>query len=264
MRKTPFSTCFTHSKHQRQQAFPHQDWLVHSWTISGWVCSTNCTTCSLLHNVGTCVNLCVRAHVCVSSSAEALEGIDLGETTHKKPGTTVPESIHSFSESPARSVIVCWTLFIFFCASFTTTIRSSLTVINDWFNCCAIVRQHFMSTLVWAVKRLCVCVERDRERGLVFFPSCKQLLIPACVFSSRRRLGTTWGTQQESHSDYQQSEGQAHRWVLQKPTYCSTEAAVFIYFSPQASAGLHISFCIVKIPRVKCILGCKVSWISIL
>lgn len=30
--------------------------------------------------------------------AEALEGIDLGETTHKKPGNTVPESIHSFSE----------------------------------------------------------------------------------------------------------------------------------------------------------------------
>ncbi|KAG5838758.1 hypothetical protein ANANG_G00226970 [Anguilla anguilla] len=29
-------------------------------------------------------------------SVEALEGIDLGETTHKKPGTTVPESIHSF------------------------------------------------------------------------------------------------------------------------------------------------------------------------
>ncbi|TKS77145.1 Serine/threonine-protein kinase mTOR [Collichthys lucidus] len=27
---------------------------------------------------------------------KALEGIDLGETTHKKPGTTVPESIHSF------------------------------------------------------------------------------------------------------------------------------------------------------------------------
>lgn len=30
--------------------------------------------------------------------AEALEGIDLGETTHKKPGNTVPESIHSFSK----------------------------------------------------------------------------------------------------------------------------------------------------------------------
>lgn len=30
--------------------------------------------------------------------AEALDGIDLGETTHKKPGNTVPESIHSFSE----------------------------------------------------------------------------------------------------------------------------------------------------------------------
>lgn len=30
---------------------------------------------------------------------EVMEGIDLGETTHKKPGTTVPESIHSFSES---------------------------------------------------------------------------------------------------------------------------------------------------------------------
>ncbi|PWA15651.1 hypothetical protein CCH79_00020180, partial [Gambusia affinis] len=29
-------------------------------------------------------------------SVEALDGIDLGETTHKKPGTTVPESIHSF------------------------------------------------------------------------------------------------------------------------------------------------------------------------
>ncbi len=29
---------------------------------------------------------------------EAMEGIDLGETTHKKPGTTVPESIHSFSK----------------------------------------------------------------------------------------------------------------------------------------------------------------------
>ncbi|XP_059910783.1 serine/threonine-protein kinase mTOR [Gadus macrocephalus] len=29
-------------------------------------------------------------------SVEALEGIDLGETTHKKAGTTVPESIHSF------------------------------------------------------------------------------------------------------------------------------------------------------------------------
>ncbi|CAM4714382.1 unnamed protein product [Leuciscus chuanchicus] len=27
---------------------------------------------------------------------KAMEGIDLGETTHKKPGTTVPESIHSF------------------------------------------------------------------------------------------------------------------------------------------------------------------------
>uniref|UniRef100_A0A674NNJ5 Serine/threonine-protein kinase TOR n=1 Tax=Takifugu rubripes TaxID=31033 RepID=A0A674NNJ5_TAKRU len=27
---------------------------------------------------------------------KALEGIDLGETTHKKPGNTVPESIHSF------------------------------------------------------------------------------------------------------------------------------------------------------------------------
>jgi len=31
--------------------------------------------------------------------AEAMEGIDLGEATHKKPGTTVPESIHSFSKS---------------------------------------------------------------------------------------------------------------------------------------------------------------------
>lgn len=30
--------------------------------------------------------------------AETLEGIDMGDTTHKKPGTTVPESIHSFSE----------------------------------------------------------------------------------------------------------------------------------------------------------------------
>uniref|UniRef100_A0A8C6M5E7 Serine/threonine-protein kinase TOR n=1 Tax=Nothobranchius furzeri TaxID=105023 RepID=A0A8C6M5E7_NOTFU len=29
-------------------------------------------------------------------SVEALDGIDLGETTHKKAGTTVPESIHSF------------------------------------------------------------------------------------------------------------------------------------------------------------------------
>ncbi|CAG01719.1 unnamed protein product, partial [Tetraodon nigroviridis] len=29
-------------------------------------------------------------------SVEALEGIDMGETTHKKPGNTVPESIHSF------------------------------------------------------------------------------------------------------------------------------------------------------------------------
>lgn len=33
------------------------------------------------------------------SVAETMEGIDLGETTHKKPGTTVPESIHSFSKS---------------------------------------------------------------------------------------------------------------------------------------------------------------------
>lgn len=39
----------------------------------------------------------------VASSTEALEGIDLGETTHKKAGTTVPESIHSFSELPAYS-----------------------------------------------------------------------------------------------------------------------------------------------------------------
>lgn len=39
----------------------------------------------------------------VVSSTEALEGIDLGETTHKKAGTTVPESIHSFSELPAYS-----------------------------------------------------------------------------------------------------------------------------------------------------------------
>ncbi|TRY96882.1 hypothetical protein DNTS_015423 [Danionella cerebrum] len=29
-------------------------------------------------------------------SVEAIEGIDIGEATHKKPGTTVPESIHSF------------------------------------------------------------------------------------------------------------------------------------------------------------------------
>lgn len=36
--------------------------------------------------------------------AEALEGIDLGETTHKKPGTTVPESIHSFSELAAPPI----------------------------------------------------------------------------------------------------------------------------------------------------------------
>lgn len=35
---------------------------------------------------------------CAAAAAEALEGIDLGEATHKKPGTTVPESIHSFSE----------------------------------------------------------------------------------------------------------------------------------------------------------------------
>lgn len=34
----------------------------------------------------------------LSSYAEALEGIEMGEATHKKPGTTVPESIHSFSE----------------------------------------------------------------------------------------------------------------------------------------------------------------------
>lgn len=43
---------------------------------------------------------CLIRGLCVFS-AEALEGIDLGETTHKKPGTTVPESIHSFSELPA-------------------------------------------------------------------------------------------------------------------------------------------------------------------
>lgn len=41
--------------------------------------------------------------LCLLSNAEALEGIDLGETTHKKPGTTVPESIHSFRESLAQA-----------------------------------------------------------------------------------------------------------------------------------------------------------------
>lgn len=43
--------------------------------------------------------------------AEALDGIDLGETTHKKPGNTVPESIHSFSEWPTYPGAVAPRLF---------------------------------------------------------------------------------------------------------------------------------------------------------
>lgn len=31
-------------------------------------------------------------------SIEMLDSVELGETSHKKTGTTVPESIHSFSE----------------------------------------------------------------------------------------------------------------------------------------------------------------------
>lgn len=31
-------------------------------------------------------------------SIEMLDSVELGETAHKKTGTTVPESIHSFSE----------------------------------------------------------------------------------------------------------------------------------------------------------------------
>lgn len=44
----------------------------------------------------------IFAHTSFVSMAETMEGIDLGETTHKKPGTTVPESIHSFSKSTLR------------------------------------------------------------------------------------------------------------------------------------------------------------------
>lgn len=47
----------------------------------------------LLNTAGVCLKLWPGGVF-----AEALEGIDLGETTHKKPGNTVPESIHSFSE----------------------------------------------------------------------------------------------------------------------------------------------------------------------
>lgn len=34
---------------------------------------------------------------------EILDGVELGEPAHKKAGTTVPESIHSFSKSTLRS-----------------------------------------------------------------------------------------------------------------------------------------------------------------
>lgn len=33
------------------------------------------------------------------SLLEILDGVELGEPAHKKTGTTVPESIHSFSKS---------------------------------------------------------------------------------------------------------------------------------------------------------------------
>lgn len=89
-------TCLAHSKHQGQQAFPHQDRLVHHWTVRGWVCRSSSGQSCLLSSVYWWKNMKP-----VTVLAEALEGIDLGETTHKKPGTTVPESIHSFSEWPA-------------------------------------------------------------------------------------------------------------------------------------------------------------------
>lgn len=42
------------------------------------------------------------SHLCICVfmlfSIEMLDSVELGETSHKKTGTTVPESIHSFSE----------------------------------------------------------------------------------------------------------------------------------------------------------------------
>lgn len=88
--------------------------------------------------------------------AEALEGIDLGETTHKKAGTTVPESIHSFSKSPVGS-LHCRTFSSL--GSFYHNTRPPADV-NDWCNHSAAARKH-----------LCpICV------------SCKETKIPWRIF----------------------------------------------------------------------------------
>lgn len=113
--------------------------------------------------------------------AEALEGIDLGETTHKKPGNTVPESIHSFSEWPAR-LPHC-------------VLRWHVAVISDGHPL-----QRCLATGCW--------LSSETRR-------CWYMLFFFLLFSSWRWFGPTGGAQQESHSDYQQGEGQTYRWVVQ-------------------------------------------------
>lgn len=40
----------------------------------------------------------------IFSLLEILDGVELGEPAHKKTGTTVPESIHSFSKCSLRGI----------------------------------------------------------------------------------------------------------------------------------------------------------------
>lgn len=45
-----------------------------------------------------CLQFNISIFVFLFLSKEMLDGMELGETAHKKTGTTVPESIHSFSK----------------------------------------------------------------------------------------------------------------------------------------------------------------------
>lgn len=103
--------------------------------------------------------------------------------------------IHSLLQwVPSSGSICCCTAVKVLSACVNTAMPGALSVRNDWCSCCVIVRQnssplHFLQLLDFP------------------FYACFRL------FFSWRWIGTTWGAQQESHSDYQQSERQTYRSV---------------------------------------------------
>ena len=121
----------------------------------------------------------------------------------------MPESIHSFSESPLH----VFPFHGFICSC--TTLWGFLWLLHH--SGCVILMQH--SGPIWFPS---AAKTAGGEREPLYLMNFVKLLTPVCfVFSlllSWRRPGTAWSTQQESYSDHQPSERQTYRWVLQHPT----------------------------------------------